>query len=267
MTRIIAVLISFVGAAWIIYFICATKNLSTPEEILLPLLLSALLSIVWQAVISVYGYAKFLPKLIYLIFAKRALRISFASLIRIKAQNKYLLVKSKRNNLFQPVGGVLRFYDKTILNRFGLSDDQSYSQLPSDEFRLRFEPGNLGNIFKFLRWFESQKGREIDPHREFYEELIDMNILDQSIFSKPQFSYLKRVTPAIKWGNHFQVHELFLFEIFEMILSPEQENFILQLSQKTSQDEFALMTSEEIQKGGFNGTTTRSVGNHTVHIL
>ena len=45
---------------------------------------------------------------------EKEFRISYAYLFRIKIENKYLLIKGKRIEQYQPVGGVFKYYNSFI---------------------------------------------------------------------------------------------------------------------------------------------------------
>ncbi len=75
----------------------------------------------------------------------KEIRLSFAYLIRIRINDKYLLIKSKRDK-YQPVGGVYHIDDKAKINdKFGFYRDSH----PGDANVLR---GNIlgRNIKRFL---------------------------------------------------------------------------------------------------------------------
>lgn len=265
---VIADLALLIGGSW---YICDHANsLAKPIELLLPLLMGVALTDLMGRVVMGWGYLRILPKLLLLAVTWRPLRISFATLICIPANDKNLLVQSKRiKNQFQPVGGVLKFFDRGIKAKFHLRDDNSFSNQYNDELRLQFEPGSVWTVFAFLKWFDSQLGREISPDREFTEELLDTNLLPAPLFSKPRFEYVKRVIPNITWGTHFKIYELFLFEVFHFVPTDAQKLELENLERAGSTSEMVFLTAETISRDGFDTSTsvTTKIGNQTKHTI
>jgi hypothetical protein len=118
------------------------------------------------------------------IYRRRLIRISFAYLIAIESNNKYLLVRGRRiPTQFQPVGGVFKT-DLTMEERrlrFNAIED---SRFPADEdlstdLRMAIPGKELSGL---LKWFRKGIEREILPLREFYEELVAAEHLDAQNF-------------------------------------------------------------------------------------
>ena len=73
------------------------------------------------------------------------------------------------------------------LRRLGVRVGNDYEVKPDDELDLRRDL-KARNLFGFLRWFFSRRGREVSPGREFREELLDTGILPKDLFSKVNFA-------------------------------------------------------------------------------
>lgn len=160
----------------------------------------------------------------HLVSAKRLYRVSIAYLIRIKLDGQYLLVKGQRIDQFQPVGGVRKWYDsaKSTLQELGVLDDD---QLPIDDasrhdLRVRVPARNL---LKFLDWYQTQKGREVDQYREFHEELLKPGLLPGDLFRSINNEY-RYTVPTLHYSQHFRCHELLYHEVFELLPTAEQES-------------------------------------------
>lgn len=228
----------------------------------------AMLSIFCQLCIKHADYLKFFFKLFLIRLKSLPLRISFASLIRIKIDDKYVLIKSRRfSDLWQPVGGVYKFFDSNIRIDFGLQDDNGlFKESDPNELRLSFPPDKIYRVFDFMKWFDSRRGREISPDREFREELLDQNILNADLFKEVHFEFIQRHFQLALSGK-FKLWELMAFEIFELKLSDLQKNQIKDVL-KTDRKDVILLTKNEIDHDGFklDGNDFR-IGGQTKYIL
>ena len=119
-------------------------------------------------------------------------RVSCASLCRIQIDDQFLLLLNKnrrQKGIYQlsPVGGAI------LVNDWGVVKDLNLNFNPENpanhDLRL-FVPSAQLDIFR--KWFYTRQGREIDPFREVYEELVDES---QALFD------LKRQDVKIRFLN------------------------------------------------------------------
>lgn len=194
------------------------------------------------------------------------IRISFAYLYRIKVGDKYLLVKNERGTgKYQPVGGVykLKGNEKVELkNLFCVIDDNKVSidKSSRDDYRLRIENKYLR---KFVRRFNGKAERErIDNlGRELKEELVKKGVVS---WSKITYRFCGRHMTELKFGDHFQIYELLLADVVELMPTAEQEQD-LQLLMLQHSDIYRFATAEEIISLGINTATgflEESIGDH-----
>lgn len=202
---------------------------------------------------------------------KTIIRISFAYLFRIMVGNKYLLVKNERGTgKYQPVGGVykLRGNEKIELkNRFQAKDDNKIpiDESSRDDYRLRIENKYLR---KFIRRFNRKADREKidDLSREFREELVGTGIIDWNIIT---YRFCGRHMTELRYGEHFQIYELLLADIVELLPTAEQEKD-LKLLMRDYSDQYCFVTAEEIASLGVNtitGELMEVIGDHTQKII
>ncbi len=259
----------FVGRVFLLFALIGTLKLfpALPKDVdsVVQVFLAIVVGSLLQSFANSWGNIRFIAKLIWITILMKDLRISFSALIKIKVGDSYLLVRNRRFPHFQPVGGVYKFFDKEIRERFGLINDELKVK-DIDELRLVFPSSKVWHVFEFLSWFRSRKGRESGPHREFAEELIGSNILSASVFADVPFEYKKTITPPINFSPHLKKYELFCFEIYEAIMSAAQESAVLALRSKPS-TEYCFLTAEEIERNGYRPDGTVSIGSHTPHIL
>lgn len=198
-------------------------------------------------------------------------RISFAYLYRIKVGDKYLLVQNGRHTgKFQPVGGVYQVHglEKTELkNRFHVMDDDRIplDKSSRDDYRLRMKDKYLR---RFIWRFDHQADRERlnDISREFKEELVETGILN---WTDIKYRVCGRHMTELKYGEHFQIYELLLADIVELLPSKKQEQDLQDLLKKKD-PRYEFATADEIKSlGVYYGTDdlTETIGDHTIKIL
>ena len=198
-------------------------------------------------------------------------RISFAYLFRIKVGDKYLLVKNGRGTeKYQPVGGVYKLKGREkneLRNRYKVMDD---SKIPidkssRDDYRLRMENRYLR---KFVKRFDGKIRRErIDNlSREIKEELVETGIVN---WVKIKYRFCGRHMTELYFGEHFQIYELLLADVVELLPTAEQEQDLLLLMQQQS-NSYYFATAEEIESLGVSTTSGKlkeTIGDHTKKII
>ena len=199
------------------------------------------------------------------------IRISFAYLYRIKGDRKYFLVKNERGTgKYQPVGGVYKLTNSEkieLKNRFQIKDDDKISidKSSRNDYRLRIESKYLR---KFVKRFNKNSDREHidDLSREFKEELIDTGILN---WEKITYRFCGRHMTEVKFSEHFQIYELLLADIVELIPTPEQEDDLKKLMHQHS-SKYIFATVDEIMSLGINPPNSKLkeiIGDHTKKII
>lgn len=199
------------------------------------------------------------------------IRVSFAYLYRIKISNKYLLVKNERGTgKYQPVGGVYKLKGNErieLKNRFFVKDDNKVSidESSRDDYRLRMENQYLR---KFVKRFNKKAERERvnDLSREFEEELVKTGIVN---WKQIRYRFCGRHITELKFGEHFQIYELLLADVVELIPTPEQEQDLQKLMTQQS-ERYRFATAEEIISLGINtatGNLVESIGDHTKNTI
>lgn len=198
-------------------------------------------------------------------------RISFAYLFRIKVGNKYLLVKNNRGTeKFQPVGGVYKLKGKEkieLKNLFKVMDDDKIpiDKSSRDDYRLRMESKYLR---KFVKRFDGKARRERinNLSREFREELIETGIVDWTTI---KYRFCGRHMTTLCYSEHFQIYELLLADIVELLPNADQEKDLQQLMQQHS-DAYYCATAAEIDALGIDvatGKLKETIGDHSKKII
>ena len=156
-------------------------------------------------------------------YMKRNIRVSVSYLFRIKIDDSYLLIKGRRWNHYQPVGGVYKVSGgaKYIMDKIGALDDDlvPIDAVSLHDLRIRIP---ATKIIPFVRWFESGNSRETSPWREFYEELISPGILSSSDFPFIFDDFIRRDIRPIRFSSYAQSMELFIADIHELLPTANQ---------------------------------------------
>lgn len=198
-------------------------------------------------------------------------RISFAYLFRIKIGDKYLLVRNARGtSKYQPVGGVYKLLgDEKIelKNLYQVMDDDKISidESSRNDYRLRLANKHLRN---FVKRFDNGASREqlYDLSREFREEMVDTALVN---WNEITYRVCGRHISKLEYGKHFQIYELLLADIVELIPTKDQEKDLEFLMQKQS-DKYIFATSAEIQALGINTDLRKlseTIADHSTKII
>ncbi|WP_111308561.1 HU-CCDC81 and SPOR domain-containing protein [Confluentibacter sediminis] len=240
---------------------------------LLKKLLTKGVTVLWENKNSLSLYLKTL----FWKYRNKDIRFSISYLFRIKIpeSNNYLLVPNRRiSNQLQPVGGVYKRYgDDKLFEKWGYIPDNKKNGLDVDKDSdgdLRFRVKGK-NCIKVIKWFEEAKEREVSAEREFYEELVNTNILPLDLFHHIKYKHLKRFSKHLKWSNHHSCYEILIYDIFELIPSPEQIKSLKNLSNKDNnlKKGFAIVSCDDIEQLRLmkNDKQIARIGEHTKLII
>ncbi len=209
--------------------------------------------------ILLYGLLQFLQNIKQLWFyfqtqfllRKNEVRISIAYLFRIKIDNKYLLVKSRTRNYFQPVGGAFKTLpgSETVFKKLKVKSDRLVeTEHGIAKGDLRVYVKGL-NVIEFLEWFNSKEDRETSPWREFCEELISTNILPWRQFRYIDYKFEGTVqSPILTMDSGGK--GMFLFEVYDLIVNDEQKPILEELLRKGNTDKYIWVEDYLIQHLG-----------------
>jgi hypothetical protein len=174
-----------------------------------------------------------------LLLHNKEIRLSVSYLFRIKVDNKYLLVRNRTRDYFQPVGGAFKTLpgSERIFEKLGIKPDrliETEKGIAKNDLRLYLKGCN---VVEFLEWFNSKEDRETSPWREFCEELVSTGILPSKEFRYIDYKYKGTVqTPIIKLDNGD--NGMFLFEIYDLVINDEQKPILEALLQAGDTDKY-----------------------------
>lgn len=171
-------------------------------------------------------------------------RISAAYLFQIKVDNQYLLIKGNRFNQYQPVGGVYKTHASFEATRQSMNILDDHLLVPDavseKDLRIRVKGAYL---YQFVQWFESERNRETDCWREFYEELVDTKILPVTLFRHVKYDRVRRRYSKLRYSKWAKCHEILISDIVELIPTDEQLSALRTL--KLANDDRLLWSSED----------------------
>lgn len=230
-------------------------------------------TIVWEN----RDYLELFFKTKYGKYKEKEIRFSISGLykIQIPNTNKYLLVSNRRiAGQLQPVGGVYkRFGDDSLFNKWGYKPDTRKNGLDVDEKSnsdLRFMV-NGKSVIDVLKWYENGKEREIEPRREFIEELIDTEILDSKTFQNINQKHIRRYSKNLIWSDFFGCYEILIYDIFELLPNEEQKKSLIELSKQANDlsKGYAIVSCDDIEQLRFleNDKQIARIGQHTKLII
>ena len=162
------------------------------------------------------------------------LRLSCSYLYRIKVDDYYLLIKSRKHGKYQPVGGNFKRnkYSHHFLREIEIEEDDKIQngERTTDDLRLYIHGCKF---LKFLLWYNSaRKEREISYDREFYEELVEPGILPNLGFPYPIISFRKQIISPVTYSDHFDCREIHIYDVVELNPTLAQMEFLRELKAK-----------------------------------
>lgn len=274
----ISLLLSLLGL--IISMIFLIKNCKTGNDIATPILsgitfLAEIINIFSKYFINLKLFINWLICFI----RKDKIRVSMSYIYKIEIDDdKYLLVKnSHQENTYQFVGGKYKYYDSAVdcLKKLEMEPDDKLKQTQKRKRDIAFYiPAK--NFYKFLKWFESGKDREIDHYREFEEELLTTTktespvIRNRDIFNRIEFKKDMVLTTGIRRSpseSGWNCIEYNQYDVLEPLLTDTQKNEL----RKIQENDYIKITDRKriIHKGHADGEDKKpySISDHTAWCL
>ncbi|WP_258905384.1 hypothetical protein [Actinokineospora sp. UTMC 2448] len=181
---------------------------------------------------------------------KQRVRVSASYLLRIRIDDRYLLVRGSRyRSQAQPVGGVYKYLksaEKVLSGFSAVSDDLiPIDSVSKADLRVKIP---ATNVTKFIKWFESRDDREYGFWREFYEELVEPGYLRQVDFPYVTGTFVRQKR-LFRFSEFAQCYELLIADVFETDLTERQRDLIKQ-AVSDHPDELFLATADQIHRRG-----------------
>ncbi len=186
-------------------------------------------------------------------WANPEVRLTISYLYKIECNGRYLLVKSNRlENTFQPVGGVYKYFwpeAKKDLEQIGAIPDNNICNDKVSQHDLRLKLLKRSNLRKFLKWFLSYKERELDPWREFYEELVATGILPTDKFGFIYYEIVGQHFEPLHYDEFFKIDTFKYADIYSPRFTNSDQLKELEKLQDVQHPNYLWVTQEEIKNG------------------
>lgn len=154
------------------------------------------------------------------------------------------MIKGRRIEQYQPVGGVYKYHNSfnRLKEELELKDESETRFYEYGDLRLTTKGKHL---VKFLDWFDTRKNREVTVIRELIEELDPTGIIVGQLVKESKVEYLKTIREPIKFSTYFQMDELKIFDIFEAEIPTELLDKVLE------SEDYCFIAAEDIEKNCF----------------
>jgi len=185
--------------------------------------------------------------------------VTIAYLYRIEINGQYLLIRRHKKDRpgFQPVGGTykhMRDETRELFDKLGI---EPCNYIPRDEDTdqdMRLIIRKRKNLRAFMEWFDSRKNRELDPWREFYEELIEPGYLELEHFKHIRYSFVRKVEEYVSPSPAYPVDEYRYADIYEFKFDTDiQKQAFLALKNNV---EFQYVSPDQIRNHATSGGDT-----------
>jgi hypothetical protein len=155
----------------------------------------------------------------------KEVRLSIAYLFRIQVNGKYLLLKNRKRDYYQLVGGAYKAFDsaKETFSKYKVTPDKQFATshgIAKSDLRFMV-PGRY--VLRMLDWFYSQRQRETSQWREFCEELLTTGVLDKHLFRYVDYTYACTVQTPMRRAKRLPNQEILVFEIYDLLPNTQQQ--------------------------------------------
>lgn len=200
------------------------------------------------------------------------LRISCSYLYRIKVEDQYLLIKSRKHGKYQPVGGNFKRnkLSHDSLLKLEITEDDKFTNGGRSAADLRLYIRGY-RLSQFLSWYNSpDKKREVSYDREFYEELIEPGYLPSTVFKYPIIDFVKQVITPVRYSSYLKCYEVHIYDIVELNPNREQLQVLNQLKMENTTNDLKWCTASLIRSQGYhpeNMSSQFEITDHSIEIL
>lgn len=151
--------------------------------------------------------------------------------------------------------------------RYQIKDDNKIpiDKSSRDDYRLQMENKYLRKFVRRFNW-KAERENINNLSREFREELVETGII---FWNRIKYRFCGRHITELRFGEHFQMYELLLADVVELLPTEEQVEDLMHLMEQQS-EVYRFYTAEEITSLGINTTTgnlTEVIGDHTKKII
>ena len=203
--------------------------------------------------------------------ALESVRTSFSQLYRIRVNGKYFLVKANNSGLFQSPATTYENKDlvrENVIKAVKMQPESNYAY-NNNQFKYRLYAKDMGVLIKSINknynriYVENYAKAYLYSTLEYYG--VNSNVVNPNNSS---ILYRGRYIPKIDFSRREQKFEIFIHDIFELVLDSKTEeefkNFIL------NKESYMLATEHQINRLGTNSDEkqyTQYISDFTERIL
>lgn len=195
------------------------------------------------------------------------IRVSMSYLYKIQINDKYLLIKSRKKDSYQPIGGCYMFKEnaREFFNNYSITLIDPTIKEYLNDFRL-YVPKKF--LPQFIEWYNKEIDRELNLDREFFEELcLENNFIKKEDFSDVTFRKIKDGNYKIGRYGNFTTDCIFYMDIVKPNLQTKHIELLKDIAHK-SNNILILASREEIEQGFiFINNEKKFIGDHTPRIF
>jgi hypothetical protein len=199
----------------------------------------------------------------------KKLRLSFSYLLKIEKED-YLLVYNELNNRYVPVGGVYKYDPKETYKLFEKCriERDTKTIVTNGEYDLRIFLNDRFKLKNILDWFDKFENRELDPWREFNEELISTGILSKDHFQYINYTKMFEINTGIHKDNYRDNQDsLKIYTIFKVDDYNSSHNQALELLKVKHDNRVIWASAEDIRNGSCTVNGTKFIISPTAKLL
>ncbi|QEE49118.1 hypothetical protein FUA48_05840 [Flavobacterium alkalisoli] len=191
----------------------------------------------------------------YIKYRKSDVRFSISYIFRIPVKDKYLLVKNRKYNYYQPVGGAYKTLPgvEVVFKKLGIVTDNKFETshgIAKNDLRFRVKGKRVLDVIK---WFNSKENREISQWREFCEELLTTDIIqNKHAFRYIDYEYVTTLITPMQKAKKLDCQEILIYEIFDLVPNNDQIIELERLLEIGDTNEIKFADSTLISRLGFD---------------
>ena len=209
-----------------------------------------------------------------LIRPRQELRISIASVMRLRCEGRHLLFRTPlRPEALAPPGGVVKYFSEAVaaLDELEFRPEVPHSVPPGKGERDLRGYVRVSALPKFLRWYSSGEGRESHTdalRRELHEEFEEVGLQRlENLAGLLEFRHVRRVRegPArVGSQGPFQLRVIEVYEPVSIADGPVAELCTRLRTASRAGRDVVLATDEEIRRGR---SEAGLIAHHSAYLL
>lgn len=199
-------------------------------------------------------------KCLWLRLIKRNVRVSMSYQIKIRHNDRLVLVPVSKGKYWQLVGGKYKYTSKSksYIDSITQGVDPNFNDTSTrkQDLALMVKPEKVRG---FLKWFDSGEGRERDPWREFSEEILQLASTKPIDAHQLLFYKCDTIKTPLRFNEHNKEWEIIHYDVYEIEhLKNSNIDISELLTSAFDNEQIALATNDEATEGCIQGVSKSS---------